>query len=156
MGYLPYNAITKNNEQPPYIPYVQGAVPRAGQTAGTQGRCSGLVPLLPYVEQNNILPLYTFNLDFSDPANVNTLTIPFKLFRCPSSPSGTTLVPAYATTYIASAAGNDAFAPPNAPGSSTNIYGAAVYPTKKTTSTGWTSDYAALGQVKTTKDRHRR
>src|ERR1700761_960793 len=39
---LPYNAITKNNNQYPYIPYVQGTVPAPGQTGGTQGRCSGL------------------------------------------------------------------------------------------------------------------
>src|SRR5437868_1447624 len=53
---LPWNAITKNNNQVPYIPYVRGTVPTKGQTSGTQGRCSGLVPLLPFVEQNNILP----------------------------------------------------------------------------------------------------
>src|SRR5438093_11184878 len=54
---LPYNAITKNNSQPPYIPYVQGTVPALGNTGGTQGRCSGLVPLLPFVEKNTITPL---------------------------------------------------------------------------------------------------
>ena len=151
-GYLPYDAITKNNEQYPYIPYVQGTVPALGQTAGTQGRCSGLVPLLPYVEQNSIYPIYNFNVDFSDPSNAPTLTIPFKLFRCPSSPSGSAPVPAYATTYISSAAGNDAYAPPNAAGSGTNIYGAPVYPTKKINVSGWTSDYCALGQVKTVKN----
>ena len=149
-GALPYSAITKNNSQPPYIPYVQGAVPTPGNPAGTQGRCSGLVPLLPFVEQNNIAPLYTYNLDFSDPTNVNALVIPFKLFRCPASPSGSALVTPYATTYITP--GNNAFAPPSAPGATTNILGAAVYPTSKTTSTGWTADYAALTQVKTTKD----
>ncbi|HVS39300.1 MAG TPA: DUF1559 domain-containing protein, partial [Gemmataceae bacterium] len=151
-GALPFDAITKNNEQFPYIPYVQGTVPTPGQTTGTQGRCSGLVPLLPFVEQNNITPIYNFNVDFSDPSNVNALTIQFKLFRCPSSTSGGANVPAYATTYIASGAGNDAFAPPNAPGSGTNIYGAPVYPTKKVAVTGWTSDYAPLGQVKTVKN----
>src|SRR5437773_1966080 len=64
---LAYNAITKNNNQFPYIPYVQGTVPTRGQTSGTQGRASGLVPLLPFVEQGNFAPLYTFNLDWSDP-----------------------------------------------------------------------------------------
>src|SRR5947207_3414706 len=82
-GGLPYNAITKNNNQVPFIPYVQGTVPAPGQTRGTQGRCGGLVPLLPFVEQNNIYPLYTFNLDWSDPQNAQALTISFKLFRCP-------------------------------------------------------------------------
>jgi prepilin-type N-terminal cleavage/methylation domain-containing protein len=57
-GGLPFNAITKNNNQQPFIPYVQGTVPAPGNTSGTQGRCSGLVPLLPFVEQNNILPVY--------------------------------------------------------------------------------------------------
>src|SRR3954451_17556718 len=40
---LPWNAITKNNSQFPYIPYVAGTVPAAGQRGGTQGRCSVLV-----------------------------------------------------------------------------------------------------------------
>src|SRR5437899_12117933 len=44
-GGLPFNAITKNNSQPPYIPFVAGTVPTRGSTSGTQGRCSGLVPL---------------------------------------------------------------------------------------------------------------
>src|SRR6516165_7462511 len=68
-GAFPYNAITKNNSQPPYIPYSASTVQAAGNTGGTQGRCSGLVPLLPYFEQNNITPIYWFNVDFSDPRN---------------------------------------------------------------------------------------
>src|SRR5438093_7454142 len=48
-GGLPFNAITKNNNQLPFIPYVPGTVPVPGNTGGTQGRCSGLVPLLPFV-----------------------------------------------------------------------------------------------------------
>jgi prepilin-type N-terminal cleavage/methylation domain-containing protein/prepilin-type processing-associated H-X9-DG protein len=150
MGGLPYNAITKNNSQFPYIPFDPGTVPSQGSASGTQGRCSVFVQLLPYIEQNNIYPLYWFNLDFSDPNNVNVLQLKFALFRCPSSPSGNTMAPAYSTTYISPA--NAAFAPPSSPGSTVNIYGAAVYPTKKTTSTGWSSDYAPLTQVKTSKD----
>jgi prepilin-type N-terminal cleavage/methylation domain-containing protein/prepilin-type processing-associated H-X9-DG protein len=149
-GGFPFNAITKNNNQLPFIPYAPGTVPTPGQLAGTQGRCSGLVPLLPYIEQGSIAPLYTFNVDWSDPMNVNVLTIPIKTFKCPSSPSGNDLAPAYSTTYIAP--GNDAFAPPNAPGSSTNIYGKKVYPALKSSSTGQTSDYAPAVQVKTTKN----
>src|SRR5262249_53811612 len=38
-GGMPYNAITKNNNQMPFIPYVQGTVAAAGNTGGTQGRC---------------------------------------------------------------------------------------------------------------------
>jgi prepilin-type N-terminal cleavage/methylation domain-containing protein/prepilin-type processing-associated H-X9-DG protein len=150
MGGLPHNGITKNNNQMPFIPYVQGTVATPGNTAGTQGRCSGLVPLLPYVEQNNILPVYTFNVDWSDPMNVNALTIKFKLFRCPSSLSDDSLVAPYATTYISP--GNDAFAPPNGAGSGTNIFGKKVYPATNTSATGWTSDYCPATQVKTTKD----
>ncbi len=149
-GGFPYNAITKNNNQEPYIPFEAGTIPAPGNTGGTQGRCGGLVPLLPFVEQNNILPVYNFNVDFSDPSNVNALKIPFRLFRCPSSTTTDAPVPAYNTTYIGP--GNAAFAPPNAPGSGTNIFGSAVYPTTKTTSTGWSGDYAPLAQVKTVKD----
>jgi prepilin-type processing-associated H-X9-DG protein len=150
MGAFPWNAITKNNSQYPYIPFDASTVQAQGNTAGTQGRCSVLVTLLPYVEQNNIQPQYWFNVDWSDPHNVNALTIKFNLYRCPSSPTGDAPVPAYATTYISP--GNNAFAPPNAPGASTNIFGSKVYPTTKNTSTGWSADYAAIVQVKTTKD----
>jgi prepilin-type N-terminal cleavage/methylation domain-containing protein/prepilin-type processing-associated H-X9-DG protein len=150
LGAFPWNAITKNNSQPPYIPFDPATVPTRGQTGGTQGRCSVLVTLLPYVEQNNITPLYTYNLDWSDPANANALVIPFKLYRCPSSPSSSGAVTPYATNYITPA--NAAFAPPNAPGSKTNILGGKVYPTANNTSSGWTADYAPLAQVKTVKD----
>jgi prepilin-type N-terminal cleavage/methylation domain-containing protein/prepilin-type processing-associated H-X9-DG protein len=149
-GALPFNAITKNNNQRPFIPYKQGTVASPGNTGGTQGRQSGLVPLLPLVEQNSITPVYTFNVDWSDPVNANALLIQFKLFRCPSAPTSDAPVPSYATTYISP--GNDAFAPPAVEGSSTNIFNSAVYPAKNTTSTGWTSDYAPLAQVKTTKN----
>jgi prepilin-type N-terminal cleavage/methylation domain-containing protein/prepilin-type processing-associated H-X9-DG protein len=149
-GGLPHNGITKNNSQPPYIPYAQGYTASVGNLGGTQGRCSGLVPLLPFIEQDNIKSVYTFGLDWSDPVNANALTITPKLFRCPSSLSGDNMVPPYSTNYISG--GNDAFAPPSFPGSTTNIYGAALYPTKKCTPTGWTGDYAPCTQVKTTKD----
>jgi prepilin-type N-terminal cleavage/methylation domain-containing protein/prepilin-type processing-associated H-X9-DG protein len=142
-GGFPYNAITKNNSQPPYIPYDPATVQAAGNTSGTQGRCSGLVPILPYVEQNNIAPVYWFNVDFSDPRNATALTIKFALFRCPSSPAGDAVQ--YNTTYIGPA--NSAFAPPPSPGVT-----AGVYPTQSTTVTGWPADYAAIVQVKTKKD----
>jgi prepilin-type N-terminal cleavage/methylation domain-containing protein/prepilin-type processing-associated H-X9-DG protein len=150
LGYLPFNAITKNNSQAPYIPYAQGTVPAPGNTGGTQGRCSVLVQLLPYIEQGVVVPQYTFNVDFSDPRNVAALTIQIKTYQCPSSPATSGLAPAYNTTYIAP--GNDAFAPPSSPGASTNIFGGKLYPTQSTTSTGWASDYAPLAQVKTSKD----
>src|SRR4051795_10404734 len=52
-GAFPYNAITKNNSQPPYIPWQQGYTASVGSQGGTQGRCSTLVNILPYVEQGN-------------------------------------------------------------------------------------------------------
>ena len=133
-GTFPHNGITKNNSQSPFIPFSAGYVASQGNLGGTQGRSSGLVPLLPYVEQNNIYPLYWFGLDWSDPSNANTLIIKFSLFRCPSSPSPDAPVTPYATNYISG--GNNSYAPPNGNGATTNIYGAAVYPTTKNTSTG--------------------
>jgi prepilin-type N-terminal cleavage/methylation domain-containing protein/prepilin-type processing-associated H-X9-DG protein len=155
-GGFPHNGITKNNSQFPYIPYAQGYVAAPGNLGGTQGRCSGLVPLLPYVEQNAIYPLYTFGADAMDPANAQALLQTFKLFRCPSSPTGDGTV-SYAQTYIAMnkngpAANNDAFAPPASQGASVNIFGAKLYPTINTTMTGWVGDYAPCTQVKTKKD----
>src|SRR5437773_10454538 len=122
-GALPYNAITKNNSQFPFIPYDPTTVPTRGNTAGTQGRCSGLVQLLPYLEQGAIAPQYTFNVDWSDPMNANVLTIPLAVLRCPSNTARSPVV-TYATTYIGP--GNSAFAPP--PG---------TYPAQNTTATGW-------------------
>jgi hypothetical protein len=66
-------------------------------------------------------------VDWSDPLNANSLQIKFKLFRCPSSPSGDGAVTPYATNYIAP--GNDAFTPPSGAGSTINIFGKKVYPT---------------------------
>ena len=150
-GGLPYNAITKNNSQPPYIPYSASTVPAVGNPSGTQGRGSGLVPLLPFVEQGNIATLYNFNVDWSDPANVGVLNTPFKLFKCPSSPGSNVAVPAYKTNYISG--GNGSFAPPNGANPPTqNINGGSIYPTTANTSTGYASDYAPIAQVKTTKD----
>src|SRR4249919_1059153 len=99
IGGLPHNGITKNNNQYPFIPFNPTTVAAMGNPTGTQGRCSGLVPLLPYVEQNNIMPVYTFNVDWSDPMNVSALNIAFALFRCPSSSADRTMTP-YNTTYI--------------------------------------------------------
>src|ERR1700755_3536499 len=50
-GALPFNAITKNTSQPPYIPYSASSTQTPGSASGTQGRASGFVPLLPYIEQ---------------------------------------------------------------------------------------------------------
>jgi prepilin-type processing-associated H-X9-DG protein len=60
------------------------------------------------------------------------------------------MAPAYATTFISG--GNNSFAPPNAPGSTVNVLGGSVYPTTKSQSTGWASDYAPCTQVKTVKN----
>jgi prepilin-type N-terminal cleavage/methylation domain-containing protein/prepilin-type processing-associated H-X9-DG protein len=149
-GGFPYNAITKNNNQIPYIPYVQGTVPAPGNSGGTQGRAGGLVPLLPYVEQDSLARVYVFNVDWSDPLNTAVLNQTFPLFRCPSG-SSSTQTTMYQSTYIGG--GNDSFAPPSFQGSGTNIFGRPVYsPSVKVNVTGWTADYAGLNQVKTKKD----
>jgi prepilin-type N-terminal cleavage/methylation domain-containing protein/prepilin-type processing-associated H-X9-DG protein len=132
-GAFPYNAITKNNSQQPYIPYVSGTVPTPGQTSGTQGRCSVLVQLLPFIEQGAYATQYTFNVDFADPMNANMLnTARIKTYQCGSSPSAGQPI-TYATNYITD------FTP-------------TAYPTLSNTTTGMVSDYAPLAQVKTTKD----
>ena len=152
---FPWNAITKNNEQPPYIPFSPGTVPAPGAVGGTQGRCSVLVTILPYIEQGNFVPIYTFNLDWADPVNqgTNVANALIKTYRCPSdrAVTGPITYSAGATNYISG--GNNAFAPPSIPGSGTNIYGAAVYPTIKATPSGVVASYAPLCQVKTTKDK---
>ena len=152
---FPFNAITKNNSQVPYIPYdPQGSdLPRAGYYGGTQGRQSGMVPLLPYMEQNDVYPLYCFNKDWSDPSNAASLQLRFSSMKCPSTPDeGVVTYPTNSANYITPVNKNSAFAPP-APGSiTTNILGAALYATTKCTPTGWSGDYAGIGQVKTTKN----
>src|SRR4051812_5685542 len=40
-GGLPFNAVTKNNSQPQYIPFAAGVTPAPGAQNGTQGRASG-------------------------------------------------------------------------------------------------------------------
>jgi prepilin-type processing-associated H-X9-DG protein len=138
---LPHNAITKNNSQIPYIPYDPNG-------PGTQGRCGGMVPLLPYVEQNNVTSIYIPQVDWADPTNVAPLQLSFPLMLCPSTPTPSTVT--YATTYITP--GNAAFAPPASPGAKKNILGGSVYPTAPTNATGWIGDYAGITQVKTNKD----
>jgi prepilin-type N-terminal cleavage/methylation domain-containing protein/prepilin-type processing-associated H-X9-DG protein len=148
-GGFPYNAITKNNSQFPYIPWQNGYVATLGDQGGTQGRCSTLVNILPYVEQGTVARQYMFGLDWCDPANTAVLLQPVSIYRCPSSPSATNVT--YQTKYITG--GNSAFAPPSSPGSATNVLGGAVYPTSgNVTVTGWSSDYAPLAQVKTVKN----
>jgi prepilin-type N-terminal cleavage/methylation domain-containing protein/prepilin-type processing-associated H-X9-DG protein len=146
---LPYNAITKNNSQAPYIPFDASTVPAIGNMRGTQGRCSGLVPLLPFIDQNPFSAIYNYNVDWADPSNANAIQTSFAVFRCPANGQPETAT--YATKYIGP--GNNAFAPPSFPGSTTNIYGAPVYPNGGSgSSTGFVGDYAALVQVKTIKD----
>jgi prepilin-type N-terminal cleavage/methylation domain-containing protein/prepilin-type processing-associated H-X9-DG protein len=163
--HLPWNAITKNNSQKPYIPWVNGTVPTPGQEVGTQGRCSVLVTLLPYIEQDELAQQWCYNVDWSDPQNAPLLQAEIPLYRCPSSITGNGNVPAYSTTYIVGTTGsnfgaanlakyNDAYAPPNpatAPNYK-NINGNKLYPTKACTPTGWSADYAPMCQVKTTKN----
>jgi prepilin-type N-terminal cleavage/methylation domain-containing protein/prepilin-type processing-associated H-X9-DG protein len=149
---FPYNAITKNNSQMPYIPWVANgpAAPLFGTMGGTQGRCGGMVPLLPYIDQTNVASIYAFNVDWSDPANVSAgaLTLSFPLMQCPSTPNAGIVTET--TTYITG--GNAGFAPPQTGSTTTNILGGKLYPTAATTVTGWIGDYAGIGQAKTTKN----
>src|SRR5579863_9164219 len=140
-GGFPYNAITKNNSQIPYIPYDPNG-------SGTRGRCGGMVPLLPYIEQNAVTNMYVPQVDWSDPANANALTLSFPLMLCPSTPNPTTVLET--SSYISG--GNASFAPPKTGSTTTNILGAKLYPTTPITVTGWIGDYAGIGQVKTTKN----
>jgi prepilin-type N-terminal cleavage/methylation domain-containing protein/prepilin-type processing-associated H-X9-DG protein len=147
---LPYNAITKNNSQQPYIPWTANGpdAPTPGVVGGTQGRCGGMVPLLPYIEQTAVTNIYCFNVDWADPGNAAAIQLQFPLMQCPSTPNPDLVT--YATTYISP--GNAAFAPPKSPGNKNNVLGGKVYPTANNTSTGWIGDYAGINQVKTTKD----
>ncbi len=150
---FPYNAITKNNSQSPYIPYDPNGpdAPSPGLFGGTQGRCSGMVPLLPFLEQSNVYPTYCFNKDWSDPSNTASLLLKFPTMRCPTTPADEQVTyPATSGTYITP--GNKTFAPPASGSTTTNILGAALYPSAKCTPAGWVGDYAAIGQVKTTKN----
>ena len=152
-GALPYNAITKNNSQQPYIPYDPSGpdAPMPGVQGGTQGRCGGMVPLLPFIDQKNIGSAYCYNKDFADPSNVATLVLSFPLMRCPSTPTqGIITYPATIGSYITP--NNAAFAPPATGSTTTNILGAALYPTANCTPVGIPGDYAGIGQVKTTKN----
>jgi prepilin-type processing-associated H-X9-DG protein len=155
MGGLPYNAITKNNSQIPYIPWSSTGpdAPTPGTVLATQGRCSIMVTILPYIENSDVATLYCFNEDWADPSNVSVLQLPFPLMRCPSTPNPSMVT--YASTYISNAGGvnaNAAFAPPSSPGAALNVLGNKVYPSTAITATGWTGDYAAIGQVKTKKN----
>lgn len=161
-AYLPWNAITKNNEQPPFIPFDPNTVPAVGNQGGTQGRCSVLVTILPYIEQSNMGKLWMYNQDWCDPRSNGEangpLLQPFELYTCPSTPgqSQAFTYATNATNYItageAEPADNLAFAPPAAGSTTKNIYGAKLWPTTKTTPTGWPADYAAACQVQTNKN----
>jgi prepilin-type N-terminal cleavage/methylation domain-containing protein/prepilin-type processing-associated H-X9-DG protein len=132
------NAYTKNNQQPEYLPYVPGTVPTAGSRSGTQGRMSGLLIVLPAIEQENLGKLWYFNVDWSDPLNAANLKQRVPTFSCPSDPS--TQKVTYNSTYITD------FRPPITPGGS-------AYPTTSIVITdAWMGSYAPANQVKTKKD----
>jgi prepilin-type processing-associated H-X9-DG protein len=121
-----------------------------GVVTPTQGRASGFVPLLPYIEQSNVYPLWWFGADAADPRNAAALLVEFKLLRCPASPTPDTPL-TYAQTYISG--GNNGYAPPTAPGSKINTLGNKVYnDTNNANFTGRVADYAPATEVKTTKN----
>ncbi len=172
---FPWNAITKNNEQPPYIPYDPSTIPAPGNFAGTQGRCSVLVTLLPYTEQVAAASTWWYNIDSADPNNAGNLSVNLPLYTCPSTQNTGSMI-TYDQKYIAPTttvpytptggytAGvpsgtNISFAPPavSAIGvisTTLNIYGNKLWPSgnANNTMTGFPSDYAPATQVKTTKN----
>jgi prepilin-type N-terminal cleavage/methylation domain-containing protein/prepilin-type processing-associated H-X9-DG protein len=137
-GGFPYNGITSNNNQSPFIPYQPGYVDVQGQQGGTQGRCSTLANILPYIEQSNVAKIYWFGSDWADPKNQATgvLAMKISVYRCPSDPAGETV--SYTAKWYTG--GNAAYAPPN--------YGSQA----SGTVTGIPSSYAPLAQVKTVKN----
>lgn len=141
-GGLPYDGITANNSQYPYIPYVAGYVASAGDQSGTQGRCSTLVNILPFIEQANVGKLYWYGLDWADPNNVasGVLTTRISIYRCPSD------VAADSVSYTAKwyIGGNIAFW--------FNTTTLAYGKTSSGTVTGEPSSYAPIAQIKTTKN----
>jgi prepilin-type N-terminal cleavage/methylation domain-containing protein/prepilin-type processing-associated H-X9-DG protein len=138
MGGFPYNGITANNNQVPYIPYSPGYVDAQGQQGATQGRCSTLVNILPYIEQANVGKIYWYGSDWADPKNQGTgvLTTKISIYRCPSDPAGDTV--SYTAKWYNQ--GNASYAPPS--------YGTQA----SGTVTGWPASYAPLAQVKTIKN----
>jgi prepilin-type N-terminal cleavage/methylation domain-containing protein/prepilin-type processing-associated H-X9-DG protein len=61
-------------------------------------RCRTSVPyrgwgpaLLPYLEQDNLAQLYNYNLNFWDPGNASAVSVPLKVFWCPSTEPGRTV-----------------------------------------------------------------
>jgi len=44
--------------------------------------------LLPYIEQEPVAKIYRYDLNFYDPANGPAISVPLKVFTCPSAPAG--------------------------------------------------------------------
>jgi prepilin-type N-terminal cleavage/methylation domain-containing protein/prepilin-type processing-associated H-X9-DG protein len=119
-GGLPPSRVTKNNNNPPYIPY-------------NTGRASALVFILPYLEQDNVLRGLNQARDWSDPVNTSTGLLKAattKLYYCPSTPGGARTSTETGVKYLIS------FAPP---------YPDATNPNPVE---GFVSDYTTLVQVK--------
>ena len=151
---LLYNAINKNNEQPPLHTLCRGLCGLCGRyRRRPRLRCRLVSFRCCRMWSRAIFSRSTHSAwTGADPANASVLLLQFKLFRCPSATTSDTPITyqSGATNYISG--GNNSFAPPSSPGSGTNILGGKVYPTTKINPIGWVGDYAAIGQVKTTKD----
>jgi prepilin-type N-terminal cleavage/methylation domain-containing protein/prepilin-type processing-associated H-X9-DG protein len=64
---------------------------------GLPPRCNVQAPyrgwgpyLLPFIEQENLANLYRFDLNFYDPRNGPAVSLPVKVYTCPSAPAGRT------------------------------------------------------------------
>ncbi|WP_439629202.1 DUF1559 family PulG-like putative transporter [Gemmata sp.] len=118
-GGLPPSRLTKNNQNPPFIP-------------PGMGRANVLFFLLPYLEQENLKNRFTSSRDWSDPVNTGTgmLEVPIKSYVCPSAPGGSRTATVANPKYLTG------FAPPYPDATNTGTF------------TGFVSDYTVLVQVK--------
>ena len=62
--------------------------------------------ILPYVEQTALAGTYRFDKDFYAPENAGNISVPLKLFSCPSSPAGRSVVVVQAGFTSVGAAGD--------------------------------------------------
>ena len=70
------------------------AFPTTVDTAGALQTRSALVPLLPYLDQQQLYNMYDANVPWNDPANAAFIDNPVVVFICPSTPEANLPIPA--------------------------------------------------------------
>lgn len=129
-GGLPPSRNSKNNGSAPTIP--------VGSNRG-----GALVYLLPYIEQDNVLKAYDQKQDYFSPTNMAILPISFKLYQCPSTPSG--------TRKLSQTGASVKYINVIEPGSNPSLSGTTYTYTETThspTIETFVADYAAIVQIK--------